>query len=99
MIEPVVFSQVLLRALLDTGSALRPTGQRLGAAVALNLFALGVLALQGLLSLALWRRGRHLELRLRIEFLRKLPHLNDRYFQSRLPSDMAERGHGLHRIR
>jgi ATP-binding cassette subfamily B protein len=45
------------------------------------------------------RFGRHLETRLRMALLEKLPCLNDRYFQSRPISDMAERGHGIALIR
>ncbi len=37
------------------------------------------------------RQGRQLELRLRMALLRKLPRLNDRYFQSRPITDMADR--------
>jgi ABC-type bacteriocin/lantibiotic exporter with double-glycine peptidase domain len=47
----------------------------------------------------LLRTGRRLDIRLRIAFLRKLPRLPDRYLQSRLKSDMAERSHNLHLIR
>lgn len=39
--------------------------------------------------------GRHLEMRLRIRFLEKVPRLGDRYFHSRLISDMTSRAHGL----
>ena len=35
---------------------------------------------------------------LRVAFLSKLPRLSDLYFSSRLPSDMAERSHSIHRI-
>ena len=45
------------------------------------------------------RPGRHLETRLRMALLRKLPRLDDRYFQSRPISDMADRSHGLHLMR
>jgi len=48
---------------------------------------------------SLLRFGRRLEIRLRLAFLEKLPRLSDRYFQSRLKSDMAERSHGIHLIR
>ena len=41
------------------------------------------------------RAGRRLETRLRTAFLRKIPRLNDRYFQSRLISDMTQRAHDL----
>src|SRR6185369_1697158 len=36
---------------------------------------------------------------LRIAFLEKLPRLSDRYFHSRLTSDMAERAQSIHRLR
>ena len=45
------------------------------------------------------RIGRHIEARLRTTFLEKIPNLGDRYFHSRLTSDMAERSHSTHRIR
>ena len=43
--------------------------------------------------------GRKLECRLRLAFLRKIPRLGDRYFHSRLVSDMAERSHSVHQLR
>ena len=51
------------------------------------------------MRLGLGRLGRHLEARLRLAFLAKLPRLGDRYFQSRPTSDMAERSHSVHRLR
>ncbi len=48
---------------------------------------------------SLLRFGRRLEIRLRLAFLEKIPRLGDRYFQSRLKSDMAERSHSTHLIR
>jgi ATP-binding cassette subfamily B protein len=47
----------------------------------------------------LLRIGRKLEARLRIAFQKKIPRLGDRYFHSRLKSDMAERYHQIHHIR
>src|ERR1043166_4665935 len=43
--------------------------------------------------------GRRLEMRLRVAFLEKIPRLGDRYFQSRLISDMAERSHSVQALR
>ena len=43
--------------------------------------------------------GRRLEVRLRRDFLTKLPRLEHRYFGSRPVSDMAERAHSLVQIR
>ncbi len=51
------------------------------------------------LTASLLRLGRRLEIRLRLAFLEKIPRLGDRYFQSRLKSDMAERSHSIHLIR
>src|SRR5262249_58824127 len=39
------------------------------------------------------------EARLRLAFLEKVPRLGDRYFQSRLISDMAERNHSAQALR
>jgi ATP-binding cassette subfamily B protein len=45
------------------------------------------------------RLGRHLETRLRVALLGKMPKLADRYIQSRPISDMADRGHAIHTVR
>jgi ATP-binding cassette subfamily B protein len=50
-------------------------------------------------ALGSWGAGRRLEGRLRRAFLRKIPLLGDRYFQSRPVSDMAERAHVTHQLR
>jgi ABC-type transport system involved in cytochrome bd biosynthesis fused ATPase/permease subunit len=43
--------------------------------------------------------GRQLEMQLRMRFMAKIPKLSDRYFQSRLLSDMASRAHSLQALR
>ena len=48
---------------------------------------------------AMLRSGRRLETRLRLLFLQKLPRINDRYFRSRLTSDMARRAHSIQSLR
>jgi ABC-type transport system involved in cytochrome bd biosynthesis fused ATPase/permease subunit len=58
-----------------------------------------LLLLEFPLATGLLRVGRHLEARLRLAFLAKIPRLGDRYFQSRLTSDMAERCHTAHTLR
>ena len=95
----VIFEAVLFRGLLDVGRFLPFPAQRWGAIGALVLFSLALLLLEIPLTRNLLRYGRRLETRLRLAFLRKLPRLGDRYFQSRLKSDMAERSHSIHRIR
>ncbi len=95
----VILEAVLFRSLLDVGRSLGLEGQRLGAIAAVVVFSLALLLLELPLTGSLLRFGRRLEVRLRLAFLRKIPRLNDRYFQSRLKSDMAERSHSIHLIR
>src|SRR5579863_8697420 len=78
------------------GGAAPGPGALAGAIVVL-LTAL--LALELPLAGSLRRAGARLEERLRALYLRKIPRLPDRYFQSRPVSDMAERAHLLHRLR
>lgn len=87
------------RALLSLGPDLPVRRQRLGAiAFVLSLVTLGFL-LELVSTSQLVGLGRRLELSLRARFVDKVLRLHDRYFQSRLVSDMAERGHLVHRIR
>ncbi|PWU08910.1 MAG: ABC transporter permease [Terriglobia bacterium] len=90
---------LLFRSLFDIGRDLRIAGQRwwvaaalLGLLACLLLLEIGIAALQA-------KMGRKLEIRLRAAILHKIPLLGDRYFRSRLTSDMAERSHTLHRLR
>jgi len=94
-----------------TGLAVRLVERFAGRALGAAPLAPGVLAgaivtlLVALLALELplWgslrRAGARLEEQLRALYLRKIPRLPDRYFQSRPVSDMAERAHLLHRLR
>ncbi len=86
----VIVEAVLFRSLLSAGREL------LAATIA---FSAALLLLEIPLATSLLRLGRRLETRLRIAFLEKLPRLGDRYFQSRLKSDMADRSHSIHLIR
>ncbi len=95
----VVVEAVLLRGIFDLGRELGLSGQRLWAMAALCGFLGGLALLEIPVAYGLLRMGRRLELRLRLAFLRKIPRLGDAYFQSRLNSDMAERGHSVHLIR
>jgi ABC-type transport system involved in cytochrome bd biosynthesis fused ATPase/permease subunit len=95
----IVVLGVLFKALLEAGPLIGLREQRLAAAAALASFVLTLLLLEAPTALgALWF-GRRLEARLRVAFLHKLPRLGDRYLQSRLTSDMAERCHVAHRLR
>jgi ATP-binding cassette subfamily B protein len=89
----VIVEAILLRGLMDA----RP--ERLVVLAAVITLSLALLLLEIPLTGSLLRFGRRLEIRLRLAFLEKLPRLGDRYFQSRLKSDMAERSHGIHLIR
>ena len=66
---------------------------------ALLIFLTALMLLELPIASGILRIGRHLEARLRTTFLEKIPKLSDRYFHSRLTSDMAERSHSTHRIR
>lgn len=86
----VIVEAILFRGLLSAGRDLLPAAIALSAAL---------LFLEIPLAGSLLRFGRRLEIRLRVAFLEKLPRLGDRYFQSRLKSDMADRSHNIHLIR
>jgi ABC-type bacteriocin/lantibiotic exporter with double-glycine peptidase domain len=95
----IMLNAILLRGVLEVGQQLGLPSQRAAAMGALiGFLALGLLVELPLVAGAL-RLGRTLDLRLRMAFLTKIPQLDDRYFRSRLLSDMAERGHALHQIR
>jgi ABC-type bacteriocin/lantibiotic exporter with double-glycine peptidase domain len=95
----VVAQAVLFRGLLDIGRDLKLTDQRAVAVVGLVVFLGALLMLDVSIASMVLRMGRHLEARLRLAFLDKLPRLADRYFRSRLTSDMAERSHTVHSLR
>ncbi|HEY0378020.1 MAG TPA: ATP-binding cassette domain-containing protein [Pyrinomonadaceae bacterium] len=90
---------ILFRVLFELGSRLGLAEQRAGAMTALLCFVAALLLLEWPLLSGLLRTGRHLEARLRVAFLRKIPRLGDQYFRSRLTSDMAERSHAVHTLR
>jgi ABC-type bacteriocin/lantibiotic exporter with double-glycine peptidase domain len=95
----VLVEAILFRGLLDMPREFGLSGQRLGVMAALLSFLLALLLLELPIASGILRIGRHLEARLRMTFLEKIPKLGDRYFHSRLTSDMAERSHSTHRIR
>jgi len=95
----VIIEALLFRSLVDLGHELRVTGQRMGAIGALVVFLGALTLVEVAVTGGAFRMGRRLEARLRLAFLEKIPRLADRYFQSRLTSDMAERAHSIHQIR
>jgi ATP-binding cassette subfamily B protein len=94
LLEAVVF-----RGLIDMGRALALPGERLVAMLAIGTLMLLGLALKLPLASSVAGLGRALEVRLRTAFYEKIPRLGDRYFRSRLVSDMAERSHSVHELR
>ena len=87
----MIVEAILFRGLIDFGRSLLRRRHR--------VLRRRCLLLEIPLTASLLRFGRRLEIRLRLAFLEKLPRLGDRYFQSRLKSDMAERSHSIHLIR
>jgi len=90
---------LLFRSFFEVADLLRPGEQRAGAMALLIAFVCALLVLEGPVAAATLRLGRRLEMRLRVAVLTKIPRLGDRYFRSRLTSDMAERAHAVHALR
>ena len=95
----VLVEAMALRALLDVGRELGTPAARAMAFAGIVLLSILLLWIDFGAARGLRRMGRHLEARLRTAFLLALPRLGDRYFRSRLVSDMAERGHAVHALR
>jgi ATP-binding cassette subfamily B protein len=95
----VLFEALLFRGIIDLGRDLGLASQRLAALGALLALGAILLLLEVPIASGVVRLGRHLEVRLRLAFLEKLPRLGDRYFRSRIQSDMAERSHSLQVLR
>jgi ATP-binding cassette subfamily B protein len=95
----VLFQAVLFRGFFEVGNVVSSSLQRAHVLGGVIAFSIGLLLLGWAVQTALLRAGRHLEAKLRMAFLAKLPKLNDRYFQSRLRSDMADRSHSVDDLR
>lgn len=95
----VVFSDPPLAAILEIREFLNVQAQITIATLALLLFT-GVMVIIRLMMIAgSLYLGRRFEVRLRAKMMEKVPRLNDRYFQSRPISDMADRAHNIHKAR
>ncbi|MEZ4361893.1 MAG: ATP-binding cassette domain-containing protein [Kofleriaceae bacterium] len=94
-----ILQALMLRAVLDLGRDLATIEQRAGGMLVIAGIALAVLLVQVPISLGLLGIGRRLEVRLRTAYFEKLPKTEDRYFQSRLASDMASRCHNIQAMR
>ncbi|MBI4785606.1 MAG: ATP-binding cassette domain-containing protein [Chloroflexi bacterium] len=95
----VTVEALLLQGVMKLGLSLPQFGTQLVAIGVLFALVLFLFALELPLTTVEQRIGRRLETRLRILLLEKIPRLSDRYFHSRLTSDMAMRAHGLRALR
>lgn len=95
----LMLEALLFRGLFDIAAQLSLPSQRLFAGVGLIIFVSLLLGIDVAIGLQTLRMGRKLETRLRMALLEKLPRLNDRYFQSRPITDMADRNHNIHMTR
>ncbi|HEX8111993.1 MAG TPA: ATP-binding cassette domain-containing protein [Kofleriaceae bacterium] len=94
-----IVQALMLRAVLDLGRDLGTVGQRAAGILVLAGIAVALLTIQVPITLGLLGIGRRLEVRLRKAYFEKLPKTEDRYFQSRLASDMASRCHNIQAMR
>ncbi|MGZ3687153.1 MAG: ATP-binding cassette domain-containing protein [Bdellovibrionota bacterium] len=90
---------LLFRGAIDLSTLLQNPGQRFLALAAWIVFLAALLCLEFPVSSTLWQLGRRLEQTLRAALLERIPRLPDSFFRTRAASDLAERGHSLHRIR
>lgn len=94
-----ILQAILLQGVLQGGLGVFANEQRVIIGAALLILFGALFALELPLNAAMQRIGRRLEMRLRVAFLEKIPRLGDRYFHSRLASDMANRAHALATLR
>ncbi len=94
-----VVEALLFRGLIDLVRHLSLSGQRIAAPAIVAGLVATFLVIEWATTAGLLTMGRQLELRLRMRFLMQIPRLRDRYFQSRLISDMASRAHALQLLR
>lgn len=90
---------IVLRGLIDLGLLLATPLQKGSALIAVLVLLLSSLLLTLGLGGGLRKAARHLDLSARSRLLAKLPLTEDRFFRSRLVSDLAERAHSLSRLR
>ncbi|MGB0387870.1 MAG: ATP-binding cassette domain-containing protein [Ardenticatenaceae bacterium] len=95
----VMIEALLFRGLLDLGVSLQLLPERILAVSMLFLFLTALFLIEWPIANTMARIGRRLESRLRVKFFEKIPRLGDRYFHSRLTSDMAQRAYELRQLR
>ena len=94
-----VLQAPLLQGLMILAPELLREAGRLDWLFLILAFFFFFLCLDTFLFSTIFLTGRRLEARLRLAFLSKIPRLGDRYFHSRLTSDLAQRAYSLHQIR
>jgi ATP-binding cassette subfamily B protein len=94
-----ILEALLLRAILNMTRYLQLVEQRIAIMLVVAAFVGVILLVEWQVAAAALRAGRRLETRLRLAWFGKLPLLPNRYFQSRLASDLAERGHAAAALR
>lgn len=95
----VIIEAVLIQGMLRIGQTLGMANERFWAFFILMGFIIAPLLLELPAGSIALRMGRRIETRLRITFLEKIPRLGDRYFHSRLTSDMTQRAYDLRQLR
>ncbi len=95
----VLFEGLAYRGLLDVTAHVGLGSRRAAVMAALCALVAGLIVVEGSTAALVLRSGRRLETRLRLLILEKIPRLTDRYFSSRLTSDLADRAHNLHLVR
>lgn len=95
----VSLEAILLRGLMSLDRVMQILGPSLDLTTGLFAFFIVLLALEMPMVAMITYLGRWMEIRIRIALLEKIPKLGDRYFHSRLTSDMAQRAHDLRSVR
>jgi ATP-binding cassette subfamily B protein len=91
-----VVEALLFRGWFDIGRHLQSPAARLGAAAALLVFLVILLALDWPAAVAMYASGRRLELCLRSALLTKIPRIGDDHFKNWRIADLAFRAHWLY---
>ncbi len=94
----IMVQALLFQGILDLTAILREQNQRLLFLGAVFLFMLLLFAVEIPINALLLQMGRKLEIRFRIRFLEKIPHLGERFFQGHLKSDLVQRAHSLRQL-
>ncbi len=98
-VSGILFQTLFLRGILDFGRLLPEPRLRFELTWMVCLLLATLLAHEIPVTGTIRRLGRRMETRFRTAFLEKLPRLGERFFQSRLASDLVQRAYDLGRLR